>query len=82
MMRYQLTIGRPSEPGDTRLLEPPGKFHHIKSAIAAFLALAATIGVLLAAFVLGSVLAIVILILAIVVVSAWFFLKLWHRVAG
>jgi hypothetical protein len=51
----------------------------VKSAIVAFLALSAAIGVLLAAIVLGSVLAIVILILVIVAISAWFFCRLWRR---
>lgn len=81
MLRYQIRIGRISA-SEPQLPGHRGKFHRVKSAIAAFLALSAAIGVLLAAFVLGSALAVVILILVIVAVSAWLFLRLWHRAAG
>ncbi len=79
MVGYQLTIGKSSATGETGAAVRPSKFQRLKSGIVAFLALSAAIAVLLAAFVLGSMLAVVIFIAVSVAISGWLFLRLWHR---
>jgi membrane protein YdbS with pleckstrin-like domain len=77
MARYALTIGAPN--GGSQPPDGPGKFKRVKSVLAAFLALSAAIGVLIAAIVLGSILAVAIIVLVFLLVGIWLFSRLWHH---
>jgi hypothetical protein len=78
VLRYQLTIGKAS----TSSASPSSRSQRLKSAILAFLGLSAVIGVLLAALVLGSIVAIVIIVAAFVAIVFWFVAKLWRRTSA
>jgi fatty acid desaturase len=82
VLRYQLTIRKSPSNSESDRSERAPTVSRVKAALAAFLALSVTTGVLLAAFILGSVLAALILILVVVATCAWFFFRLWHRVAS
>lgn len=77
-MRYQLTIGKAS----TSSPSPSGRSQRLKPAILAFLGLSAAIGVLLAAIVLGSIVAIVIIVAAFVAIVFWLVARLWRRTSA
>ena len=79
MLRYHLTIGKPTVTGETELQGRRDKFHRLKSAIAAFLVLSASIGILLAAFVVGSVFAIVIIVVVSMAIAVWVLSRLVRR---
>jgi membrane protein YdbS with pleckstrin-like domain len=79
MLRYQLTIRKPSVTDETL---PPGrrdKLRPLKSAIAAFLALSAAIGIFLAALVVGSVFALAIIVVVGTAIVVWVLSRLWRR---
>jgi uncharacterized membrane protein len=79
-LRYQLTIGAPSEgPPPSR---QRSRFQLLKAIIAAFIAFSVGMALLIAAIVLGSVLAALIIIVVFIVVAAYFFSRLWRRWAG
>jgi hypothetical protein len=69
MMEYKITIGRPPD-GSGR--HPPSKLHLLKAGLLTLLALSAVIGLLVAAFVVGSVIASLLLILLSAALIIWF----------
>ena len=82
MLRYQLTIRKMRQGDEAGASGHPSKFQRLKAGIVAFLGLSGAIGVLLAAFVLGSILAIVILIAIFVTIGAWMVWRFLHHSAG
>lgn len=60
-MRFELTIRKHADPSETGSVQSPRRFPQLKSVLIAFLLLSTGIGVLIAAFVLGSVVAIVLI---------------------
>jgi uncharacterized membrane protein len=81
-VRYRLTIRKSPLNREPDRSERAPTVSRVKAALAAFLVLSVTMGVLLAAFILGSVLAALILIFVFVATCAWLFFRLWHRVAS
>lgn len=79
MAEYRITIGSKTS-GSGRSARPPGKLEVLKAALLGILGLAAVIGVVLAAFVVGSLIASVLLIVLAIVLIVWLanrvFLKL------
>jgi hypothetical protein len=78
-MRYQIMIGRGSTPG---VPGPRGPFQRLKSLALAFGILCVIVGVLVASFVIGVVLAGLILLGLVAAMGAWLVLRFWRRRAS
>lgn len=75
-MRYQLRIGSSWPP----LPSAPGSgFQRFKTALLAFVALSVAIGVMIAAFVVGSLVAVIILIALLLTIIGGLTSKWWRR---
>ena len=71
-MEYKITIGRPPDASDQRPPRPQSKLQILKAGLLTFFALSAVLGILLAAFVVGSVIASLLLILLAAALIIWF----------
>ena len=72
MIGYKITIGRQQDGSDQRPPRPQSKLQILKAGLLTLLALSAVIGILLAAFVVGSVIASLLLILLAAALIIWF----------
>ena|ERR1700730_2228136 len=79
VLYFQLTIGKSPATGEPGPPRRRSKFERLKAGVVAFLAVSGVIGVLLAALVLGSVLAIGIFVLVLVAISVWLVSRFWHH---
>lgn len=75
-MRYQLIIRPPGAKSGRP--NGPIKLQRLKSAVMAFLALSVGIGVLIAVIILGSILAVAIILIVLLAIAAWFGTRLWR----
>jgi protein-S-isoprenylcysteine O-methyltransferase Ste14 len=81
MMEYRISIGKRTTGSAGQPPQPQGKLQILKATILTLLALSAIIGVFLAAFVIGSVIASILLILFGVSLLVWLIRGLFLRFA-
>ena len=81
MMEYRISIGRKRENDGQGARQPQNKLQLLKAAVLTVLALSAIIGIFLAAFVIGSVIASILLILFGVSLLVWLIRRLFLRFA-
>jgi uncharacterized protein (DUF2062 family) len=79
MPEYRITIGSRTG-GGAHPSRPPGKFEVLKAALLGTLGLAVIIGIVIAAFVVGSIIASVLLILLAAVFAVWAVRHLFRKV--
>lgn len=79
MVEYRISVGRKAEGSGGPPSQTRGKLQLIKAGILTLLALSAIIGIFLAAFVIGSVIASILLILFGVSLLVWLIRRLFLR---
>ena len=78
-MRYEIMVGRGSTANQSGDAVAPSRFQKLKSIVLVFLSLSAIVGILLASFLVGIMVAGLILLALVVAIGAWLVSRLWRR---